>query len=207
VASGSQASHLVRVRRLQALTIVWMSAEAGLSLWAAWRAKSPALLAFGGDSAIELLSAAVVLWRFQDERGDENTERRAGRIAGVLLVMLAVYVVAVSAATMLGYALEPAPSYLGIGILSAAMVIMPWLAWQKRRLSVALASPALRADAAESMLCAYLSFVALVGLSSRAFLHISWADPISAMAIVPLIVLEARRAFLGKPCGCAGTSM
>jgi uncharacterized membrane protein len=135
VASGSQASHLVRVRRLQALTIVWMSAEAGLSVWAAWRAKSPALLAFGGDSAIELLSAAVVLWRFQDERGDENTERRAGRIAGVLLVMLAVYVVAVSAATMLGYALEPAPSYLGIGILSAAMVIMPWLAWQKRRLS------------------------------------------------------------------------
>jgi divalent metal cation (Fe/Co/Zn/Cd) transporter len=148
-----------------------------------------------------------VLWRFQDEHGDENAERRAGRIAGVLLVLLALYVSAVSTATMLGYAIEPAPSYLGIGILSAAIVIMPWLAWQKRRLSVALASPALRADAAESMLCAYFSLVALVGLSSRAFLHISWADPISAMAIVPLIVLEARRAFLGKPCGCAGKSM
>jgi hypothetical protein len=125
VASGSQASHLVRVRRLQALTIVWMSAEAVLSLWAAWRAKSPALRAFGGDSAIELLSATVVLWRFQDEHGDENAERRAGRIAGVLLVLLALYVSAVSTATMLGYAIEPAPSYLGIGILSAAIVIMP----------------------------------------------------------------------------------
>jgi divalent metal cation (Fe/Co/Zn/Cd) transporter len=57
--------HLVqRVRRVQAITLAWMSVEAAVSLLASWRAGSPALLAFGGDSAVELLSALVVLWRF-----------------------------------------------------------------------------------------------------------------------------------------------
>ena len=56
---------LRRIQWVQALTIAWMSVEAALSLWAAWTARSPALAAFGGDSAVELLSASVVLWRFR----------------------------------------------------------------------------------------------------------------------------------------------
>ena len=55
-------SLLRRIRRIQTITIVTTSLEAALSLYAAWVAHSPALLAFGGDSAIELLSAVVVLW-------------------------------------------------------------------------------------------------------------------------------------------------
>src|ERR1700687_2114458 len=114
------------------ITIGWMIVEAGVSLWAAWWAKSPALLAFGGDSAIELLSATVVLWRFRRNASGENTERRAARIAGVLLLILTVYVVAASAATLLGYS-EPRSSVLGIIVLIAAAVIMPWLGRPKRR--------------------------------------------------------------------------
>src|SRR6266852_6203149 len=54
-----------RVLRLQVLTIVWMTVEAVVSLGAAWSSHSPALIAVGGDSLIELLSAAVVFWRFR----------------------------------------------------------------------------------------------------------------------------------------------
>lgn len=93
---------LLRVQRIQAITIGWMSLEAGVSLWAAWRAKSPALLAFGGDSGIELLSAVIVLWRFRNRLADEVAERRAARIAGAVLLVLAVLIVASSAATLLG---------------------------------------------------------------------------------------------------------
>ena len=50
---------------MQAITLAWMSLEAAVSLFAAWRARSPVLLAFGGDSAIELASAVVMLWRFR----------------------------------------------------------------------------------------------------------------------------------------------
>jgi multisubunit Na+/H+ antiporter MnhG subunit len=127
-----------------------MSFEAAFSLWAAWRARSPALLAFGGDSAIELLSATVVLWRFRSNPS-EHAERTAARTAGALLILLAVYVVLVSGLSLRGY-LEPRPSYLGIAVLVAAALIMPWLAREKRRLSAETGSAALRADAAESTL-------------------------------------------------------
>lgn len=177
-----------------------MSIEAGLSLWAAWRARSPALAAFGGDSAVEFLSALVVLWRFRNHTS-EGAERRAARIAGGLLFALAGCVALISAMSLLGYS-EPKPSYLGIAVLVAAVLIMPWLAKEKRRLSAVTGSAALRADAAESALCAYLSIIALVGLAVHAVWHIEWADPVAALAITPLIVYEAREAIKGKACGC-----
>jgi divalent metal cation (Fe/Co/Zn/Cd) transporter len=190
-----------RIQRIQGITIIWMSVEAAVSLSAAWIACSPALLAFGGDSAIELLSAVVVLWRFRAHPVQEHAERRASRIAGALLFVLAVYVVAASALTLLGYS-EPKPTYLGIAILIAAAAIMPWLAKEKRRLSSATGSAALRADSAQSALCAYLSLIALVGLGVNAIWHVAWADPVAALVVTPLIVWEGREAIRGKSCGC-----
>jgi divalent metal cation (Fe/Co/Zn/Cd) transporter len=180
-----------RVQRIQTITIAWMGVEAAASLWAAWRARSPALLAFGGDSAIELFSALVVLWRFQIRDGQEDRERTAARIAGALLFVLAAFVVAASLTAFLGYG-EPRPSYLGIVVLIAAAAIMPWLAWEKRRLSAVTGSASLRADAAESALCAYLAVIALAGIAVNAIWHIPWADPVAALAVTPLAAVERR---------------
>jgi divalent metal cation (Fe/Co/Zn/Cd) transporter len=191
---------LLNIQRVQAITIAWMIVEAALSLWAAWTARSPALAAFGGDSAVELWSAVVVLWRFRVPTS-EHAEQRAARIAGVLLFVLAAYVMMASAASLLGYS-KPKPSYLGIAVLMAAAIIMPVLAREKRRLSALTGSAALRADAVESALCAYLSIIALMGLAVHAIWHISWVDPIAALAITPLIVFEAREAIRGKACVC-----
>jgi divalent metal cation (Fe/Co/Zn/Cd) transporter len=191
---------LKQIQRIQAVTIAWMSAEAALSLWAAWMAHSPALVAFGGDSAVELFSAVVVLWRFR-ARAPEHAERLAARIAGGLLFALAACVVFASGVSLLGYN-EPRPSYLGMAVLAGAALIMPVLAKEKRRLSVLTGSAALRADAAESALCAYLSIIALIGLAVHALWHIAWADAVAALAITPLIVYEASEAIRGKACGC-----
>jgi divalent metal cation (Fe/Co/Zn/Cd) transporter len=188
-----------RIRRIQAITIVWMSVEAGASLSAAWIARSPALLAFGGDSAIELLSAIVVLRRFRVPASQEHAERHASRIAGGLLFFLAAYVAVASALTLLGYS-EPKPTSLGMLILLAAAVGMPFLAREKRKLSAATGSAALRADAAESALCAYLSMIALVGLGINAMWHVTWADPAAALVITPLILWEGCESIRGKAC-------
>jgi divalent metal cation (Fe/Co/Zn/Cd) transporter len=188
------------IRRIQAITITWMTIEALLSLWSAWKADSPAMVAFGGDSAIELLSAVVVLWRFR-HRASEDAEKRAARIAGGLLFVLAACVILVSAMSLAGYS-EPKPSYLGIAVLAMAALIMPWLAREKRRLSAATGSAALRADAAESTICFYLSIIALAGLAAHAFFHMRWADPVAALAIIPFIVFEGREAIRGRACGC-----
>jgi len=190
-----------RIQRIQAITIGWMSIEAAVSLAAAWIARSPALLAFGGDSAIELLSAVVVLWRFRTHAVPEHSERRAARVAGALLLALAAYVIVASAMSLLGHS-EPKPTYLGIAILIAAAAIMPWLAKEKCKLSGVTGSAALRADSAQSALCAYLSLIALVGLGVNAIWHVRWADPVAALVVAPLIVREGREAMRGKSCGC-----
>jgi len=189
------------ILRIQALTGIWMSVEAAVSLAAAWRAHSPALLAFGGDSAIELLSALVVFWRFRTKRVGEGAERLAARVAGGLLLALAVYVVAASALVLLRHR-EAEPSPLGIAVLLAAAVIMPSLAKQKRQLSAITASAALKADAAQSALCAYMSWIALVGLVANGLWRVGWADPIAALCLVPLILREGWQALKGRPCEC-----
>ena len=94
---------LHQIHRIQALTIIWMSVEATVSLVAAWIAHSPALVAFGGDSAIELLSAVVVLWAFTHRVEMHSKETRAARVAGILLFVLAAYVTVVSAMALPGY--------------------------------------------------------------------------------------------------------
>lgn len=178
-----------------------MSVEAVVSLFAAWRSKSPALLAFGGDSAIELISAVVVLWRFDANANQEHAEHRASRIAGWLLFALAACVVVISLMVLLGYG-EPKPTLLGIAILIAAAVFMPLLAREKRRLSALTGSAALRADAAESAVCGYLSLIALAGLAVNAIWHVAWADPAAALFVIPLVLREGWGAMRGEPCDC-----
>jgi hypothetical protein len=87
-----------RIQGAQTVTIAWMSVEALVSLFAAWRAGSPALLAFGGDSAIELFSAVIVLWRFRATDAHEDVEKRVASVAGALLFVLAAFV-AISSVT------------------------------------------------------------------------------------------------------------
>lgn len=180
---------LVRVQRLQVVTIVWMSAEVIVALAAAWPARSPALLGFGGDSAVELLSAVIVLWRFRTRSDTANAERLAARIAGLLLFLVGAIVVIASAFSLLGYRAAE-PSLVGIVLLIVASIGMPFLAREKRKLAIKLSSASLKADAAESALCGYLSLIALVGLSANAFFHMPWADPVAALALVPFVVRE-----------------
>ena len=119
-----------RIQRVQSVTIAWMSVEALVSLIAAWRARSPVLLAFGGDSAIELSSAVVVLWRFRARVEHEYAEKRAARVAGALLFALAAYVAITSVASLLGYS-EPKPTILGAtqGKLRSDLTEADRLAW------------------------------------------------------------------------------
>ena len=154
---------------------------------------------FGGDSAVELLSATVVLWRFYSPSRGDLAERQAARIAGGLLFVLAAFVVLASALSLLGH-IEPQSSVVGIAVLIVAAVAMPWLARQKRQLSAASGSAALRADATESAVCGYLALIALAGLAVNAIWRLSWADPVAALLLLPLILREGWEAMKGKPC-------
>jgi len=186
-----------KVLQLQVITLTWMSVEAIVSLGTAWTSHSPALLAFGGDGLIERLSAAVVFWRFRFALA----EARAARIAGGLLFALAGFVVLTSVLNFFGYR-EAQRSLVGIVILLAAAVMMPWLANRKRKLAVVTSSAALKADAAESALCGYMAWIAVAGLVVNALWNRPWADPLAALVLTPLIAREGWEAVHSSRLGC-----
>lgn len=176
-----------------------------MSLGAAWSSSSSALLAFGGDSAIELLSAIVVFLRFRFSSKSTLAEDRAAKIAGGLLFVLAAFVVVTSGLALFGYR-EPKPSISGIVLLGLAAIVMPWLASQKRKLAAVTASASLKADAAQSSLCGYMSWISLGGLIVNAVWGKSWADSIAALALTPLIVREGWAAARSSRLGCQCSS-
>lgn len=183
---------------LQLITIVWMCAEAAIAIFAAIRARSVALLGFGADSTIELASALAVLLRFK--KISRLNEAITARIAGLLLFALAAFILSSSVLVFTSSRFRSEPSYLGIGVLIAAAIVMPWLASQKRRLAAKTSSGSLKADAVQSSMCAYLAWIALGGLVLNALFKLSWADPAAALLLLPIVIREGWEAMQGKPC-------
>ena len=184
---------------LQGVTLAWMTVELGVSAYAAITAHSPAMLAFGADSLVELLSATVVLLQWIPSVS--ISERSAGRTAGVLLFALAVVVAAISIASLILRA-RPRTSRSGIAITIAALIAMPVLAALKRREARRSKNAALAADAVQSATCAYIALIALAGLTINASFHIPWFDSVAALAAIPLLIKEGRSAWQGDTCGC-----
>jgi divalent metal cation (Fe/Co/Zn/Cd) transporter len=197
--------------RLTYVTLGWMTIEGAASLTLGWVSKSLLLEAFGIDSAVELISAAVLLWRLRVESGGnadedriERVERYAARLMGYMLIVLAAYVALNSA-----YGLTLAPrmtdtheSVWGIAIGLVAKVGMPILAGYKLRVAARLNSSALRADAMESITCGYLSIVLIVGLAATRLFGWWWLDSVAALGLIPFLVREGRAAVRGDKCCC-----
>jgi Co/Zn/Cd efflux system component len=201
-AEPSSSPYQKQIVSLQLITILWMCVEAAIALFTALRAHSVVLLGFGADSGIELMSAFVVFLRFR--RVTYINEKKASRITGLLLFALAAFILGGSIVAFINPRFRPEPSYLGIGLLIAAGFFMPWLATQKRELATRANSGALKADAVQSSLCAYLAWIALSGLVVNAIFKISWADPVAALLLLPIILREGLEAMQGKSCSdCA----
>lgn len=140
-------------------------------------------------------------WRLRAELGSPplgpTVERRAARGAGFLLLALAVYIVTDSAWLLLT-SNRPESSPVGIVVTALSLIVMPLLARAKIRVAARLGSRALRADAHETIVCAWLSATTLVGLGLNALLGWWWADPVAALAMLPLIVREGVEALRGE---------
>lgn len=184
---------------LQGLTLAWMLIEFGVALYAALSAHSPALLAFGSDSLVELLSAALVLLQWTPKM--QISEQRAHRVAGVLLFVLAAVVFVIAVASLV-LRLQPETSAAGMAITIAALVAMPVLASLKRREARRSKNAALAADAVQSATCAYIALIALTGLAVNAIFHLPSFDSIAALAAIPILIKEGRSAWRGHSCGC-----
>jgi divalent metal cation (Fe/Co/Zn/Cd) transporter len=183
----------------EATSVVWMLAEAALAIGAGIVARSVLLTAFGFDSVIELLSASVLIWRMSSEaRGAatesvERAEHRAIKLSAGLLVVLCLYVVTTAAAGLISH-VEPAASWVGLIVAGAAVIVMPGLALGKRAANRVLESSALRADIAETTVCAYMAGTVLVGVLLNRVFGWWWAEYIAAAGLLYWLALETREA-------------
>jgi divalent metal cation (Fe/Co/Zn/Cd) transporter len=200
VPPSSRAVWLGRGVTLEAVTVGYNLAEGAIAVAAGVAAGSVALTAFGIDSVIEVSSGLLLWWRLRAELGApplaERVEARAARGAGALLLALGVYLLG-DAIRRLATSDRPDVSLLGIALTALSLLVMPVLARAKLRVAAALGSRALRADAHETIVCAWLSFTTLAGLALNAALGWWWADPLAALAMLPLIVREGIEALRG----------
>ena len=182
-------------------TIGYNSLEAIGSLIAGLLSGSVALVGFGIDSVIEVIASLAAQWRL---RTDANLLKRSDselltlRIVGWCFVALAAYVT-VDSVKSLYLAEEPDRSWFGLFVLALSAIVMPALAWAKRRVALKMQSSALEAEAKQTSLCAYLSVIALGGVALNAFLGWWWADPAAALAMVPIIGREGILAIRLQP--------
>lgn len=191
----ASASLVRRAVRLEWFTITWNVIEAVIAIGAGIAASSIALIGFGFDSSIEGFAATVVIWQLRGAH-DEERERRALRIIAVTFFVLAAYVVFESVRDLVTSA-EPETSTIGIIVAIVSIIVMPTLGFAKKRLAERMGSAVLRADAAETFLCSWLSVILLVGLVLNATVGWWWADPVAALGIAWLALREGREAWSG----------
>jgi divalent metal cation (Fe/Co/Zn/Cd) transporter len=180
------------------MTVAWMVVEGAVAVAAGVAAHSLALSAFGVDSGIEIVSAAVVLrrlWAWAPGGAEESStaERRASRVVGLALYGVVAYIVVSSVVTVLA-GIRPEPSVVGLVLLVASIAVMAGLWRWRLRLADQIGSPALRGDAACSAVCLYLSVTALAGLALNSLLGWWWADPVAALLLIWWIRGEANEA-------------
>jgi divalent metal cation (Fe/Co/Zn/Cd) transporter len=180
----------------------WHLVEFLVAVAAGLAAGSVALIGFGVDSLIETLAAFVILWLFTGGRGASGSaERRAQRLVAASYFVLVAYI-AIEAVRTLAGGDHPDASWVGIGLAALTAPTMPLLARAKRSVGLRLGSSATVSEAAQNMICAYLSVALLAGLLLNAVLGWWWADPAAALVIAAVAGREGVESWRGDACAC-----
>jgi cation diffusion facilitator family transporter len=180
---------------LEWFTVTWNVGEAAVAITAGVVAGSVALVGFGIDSAIEVVAASALLWRFRQAGAEASAEehgvaeRRALYVVAATFFVLAAYI-GFEAVSALVFREEPDSSTVGFVLAIVSLAVMPTLAYAKQRTGHALRSKALEADAIETWVCAYLSLALLGGVGLNAAFGWWWADPVGALAMLPVILWQ-----------------
>lgn len=184
-----------RVRFIVGFTITYNVIEAIVAIIAGSQASSGALIAFGLDSVIEVLSAVAVAWQFT-RTDPERWEKVTVKLIAIAFFALAAYVTIDSILALTGTTpVEHSP--LGIGIAVLSLIVMPALAWFEYRTGRELNSKSVMADAKQLVLCVYLSGTVLLGLVLNSLFGWDWADPVAALIVAFLAVCEGLEAWRG----------
>jgi len=187
-----------RIRWIVAITIGYNLIEAVIAISAGTAASSAALIGFGLDSVVEVLSAAAVAWQFT-RKDPERYEKPTLRVIAIAFFALAAYVTASSILSLTG-AVDVRHSTVGIILAAVSVVIMPALSLIERRTGQELGSATAIADSKQTLICTYLSAAVLIGLVLNSTLGWSWADAVAGLVIAAFAIREGIEAWQGDTC-------
>jgi divalent metal cation (Fe/Co/Zn/Cd) transporter len=187
---------------LEYFTVIYALLEAVASITFGSVAGSVALIGFGLDSIVESLSGFVLIWRLKHHNcncheDQEQIERKAQQFVALTFLILGVYIAYESVSKLLMHQIAQ-PSFYGIIVALASIVVMPILAWRKKIVGKAIGSKALIADSKETITCAFLSVALLVGLSANYFFGFWQADPLVGIIIVIFLFHEGYEGWNGS---------
>ncbi|TDC52911.1 cobalt transporter [Jiangella ureilytica] len=194
-----------RVRLIVATTIGYNVVEAVVAIAAGAAASSAALIGFGLDSVVEVVSAAAIAWQFAG-RDHESRERTALRIVAFSFFALAAYVGFEAVRALAGGA-EAGHSTVGIALAAVSLAVMPALSYAERRTGRELGSAAVVADSRQTLICSYLSAVLLAGLVLNSVFGWWWADLLAALVIAGFAVREGVEAWRGDACAMSAGAL
>ncbi|MGP5716772.1 cation diffusion facilitator family transporter [Brachybacterium tyrofermentans] len=187
-----------RIRWIVAATITYNVLEAVIALAAGRAASSSALIGFGLDSIVEVLSAAAVAWQFAAP-DPHRREKIALKVIAISFFGLAAFVTVDALRSLLGGA-APDHSPVGITLAAVSVAIMPVLSWVERRTGRELGSASAIADSKQTLICSYLSGAVLLGLVANSLLGWAWADAVAALVIAVFALREGLEAWRGDAC-------
>lgn len=187
-----------RIRLIVAVTIGYNLIEAIVAIAAGTAASSAALIGFGLDSTIEVLSAAAVAWQFT-RRDPQRWEKPTLRVIAIAFFALAGYV-SVTSVLALTAGVDVQHSTIGIALTAVSVIVMPFLSYAERRAGREVGSATAVADSKQTLVCTYLSAAVLIGLVLNSTLGWWWADPIAALVIAGFAVREGVEAWKGDAC-------
>lgn len=187
-----------RIRWIVAATITYNVIEAIIAIAAGTVSSSTALIGFGLDSIVEVLSAAAVAWQFAGP-DPEARERVALKVIAVSFFGLALYV-SIDAILSLTGVRSPEHSTVGIILTAVSLLVMPGLSLFERRTGKELGSASAVADSKQTLICSYLSAAVLIGLLLNTLFGWAWADAVAGLVIVVFAVREGLEAWRGEAC-------
>ena len=187
-----------RIRLIVAATITYNVLEAIIALTAGRAASSAALIGFGLDSVVEVLSAAAIAWQFT-RKDPERWEKVTVKAIGLAFFALAAYVTVDAIAGLVGLR-QANHSPIGIALTAVSLAVMPLLSLLERRTGRELGSASAVADSKQTLICSYLSAAVLIGLLLNTLLGWAWADSVAALVIVVFAVREGLEAWRGDAC-------
>jgi divalent metal cation (Fe/Co/Zn/Cd) transporter len=184
------------------VTMAYNVAEGLVSVFFGINDETLALLGFGVDSFVEVLSGIGILhmiYRMKkagnnDISARDRFEKKALKITGTSFFILTAGLVIGSVFNII-HGTKPETTMVGIIVASLSILTMYVLMTWKFKIGIQLSSDAIIADANCTKTCFYLSFILLASSGLYELFNIIWFDVAGSLGIAWFAFSEGKEAF------------